>query len=107
MNPQNGIIGDDFGTSLPELVVNEDSLKVERNMARFSKTAEFKKLKELLEDRIAFYKTHLPDGRPIVGTTPDELAQMWPIANAIIGEFQAILNAYQLANDAVEEHDRA
>lgn len=97
--PVNALIGDDFGMEIPRTVVDEDELLDEKKMARFSKTKEFKKLKEHIESRIEFYQQYLPDGRPIAGVNVD--SNNWVIANAIIGEFKAILAAYELANEAV------
>ena len=45
--PDNIFIGDnDMGINLPEAVVNEDALVEEKKMARYSKTAEFKRIKQ-------------------------------------------------------------
>lgn len=100
MGAQNGIIGDDFGIDLPQTQVPEQDLTVEKNMAKFSKTAEFKKLKSYLNERIAYYQTHLPGGK-VVGEdmpTPED----WVVANAIIAEFKSVLVLYEAAGEAVE-----
>lgn len=98
-----GIIGDEnFGMNIPESQVDTQGLAEERKAAKFSRTAEFRKLKEHLESRIAFYQRFLPDGRPVVGeiSTND-----WIIANTLIREFKAILDDYQTAAEAVKEAD--
>lgn len=105
MSAQNGILDEDYGTNLPETQLDEQALTVERKLARFSKTSEFQKLKEHLEERIAFYQGYLPDGRAAVSLRPSELGEMWIVANAVIGEFQAVLGAYEQARLAVEEQD--
>jgi hypothetical protein len=96
----NAIIGDDYGTSLPETIVNEDVLMEERKLAKFSKTAEFKRLKDHLESRIAFYQEYLPSGKPILGESVT--GEDWRIANAVITEFRAVLGAYEQAKEAVD-----
>ena len=96
----NAIIGDDYGTTLPETVVNEDSLLEEKKLARFSKTTEFKRLKGHLEERIVFYQQFLPSGQPVVGASVT--GEDWRIANAVITEFKAVLQAYEQAQEAVD-----
>lgn len=102
MGAQNGIVGDDLGIELPEIKVPEQDLTAEKNMARFSKSEEFQKLKEHLEGRISFYQNFLPDGRAIGENIPSP--EQWVIANAIIGEFNAVLGAYEQAREAVDVH---
>lgn len=101
---EHGIIGDQYGTELPETIIPEEELVAEKKAARFSKTAEFKQLKEYLEDRIAFYQTHLPDGRVI--NESQNLAQDWLVATAIIAEFRAVIAAYETAQEAVKNAQR-
>lgn len=107
MPEHRGIIGDqDFGTELPMMQVDETEMAVEKNMAKFSRTKEFKALREHLEQRISYYQMFLPDGK-IVGTgvagtkipTPEE----WTIANVIISEFKAIIATYESASQAVRD----
>ncbi len=100
--PKNAIVGEDFGTDLPEMRVPEQDLTAEKNMARFSKSEEFKKLKEHFDERIKFYQTHLPNGDD-VQTSPVNVND-WVIANAIINEFNAVLEIYKLAREVVEEN---
>ncbi len=101
MGAQNGLIGDDFGIDLPQTQVQEQDLTVERNMAKFSKTAEFRKLEDYVNARVAFYQGHLPNGNPVVGDKVPSPAD-WVIANAVIAEFNGILNAYNEAREAVD-----
>lgn len=98
-----GIIGDQFGTELPETVVPEQDLSIEKNAARFSKTKEFKALKKHLEERITFYQTYLPDGRSITG---DVSVEDWKVANSIIAEFKAVLDFYERSREVVEDAAR-
>lgn len=104
MGAKNALIGEDFGTDLPEMQVSEQDLAAEKDMARFSKSKEFKKLKEHLEERIKFYQTYLPDGRALGSTIPT--ANDWVVANTVIGEFKAVLGAYEQAREAVENVQR-
>ncbi len=99
---QHGIIGDNYGIDLPSAQVDTNELNEEKQMARFSKSKEFKKLKEIMQSRIDFYQKALPDGRPISSVDTAERAQMWVIANAVIGEFNMILAAYEDANEVVK-----
>lgn len=98
----NAIIGDNYGIDLPNVAVDKDELDEEKRMARFSKSKEFKKLKEIMEARIDFYQKALPDGRAITEVDTAERANMWVVANAVIGEFKMILAAYEDANEVVK-----
>jgi hypothetical protein len=100
---QNGIVGDSFGTDLPTTQVDNNSLLEEQKMARFSKTTEYKRLKEHLEERISFYQSYLPSGDAItLKQDTNQLGQNWLVANAIIAEFQAVLLAYENAKEVVK-----
>jgi hypothetical protein len=101
MAPDNGIIGDSYGTDLPQADLPEQDLSEEKRKARFSKTAEFKKLKEQIESRIEFYQTYLPDGRPVATIDPKELGSMWVASNIIIAEFRAIIDEYERASEVI------
>ena len=103
---KHGIIGDSFITDIPETKVEESQLNEEKKLARFSKTAEYKRLKGYLEERIKFYQSFLPDGRSLHGLNKQELGEKWPIANAIIGELKTIIETYEGANEVVREYGR-
>lgn len=105
MGPQNGIISDSFGIDLPQSDVDPNALNEVKNAAKFSKTKEFRELKKHLEGRIEFYQTYLPDGVPVVGMTKSmsELGEGWVVANALIGEFKAIIQAYERAAELVKD----
>lgn len=102
--PQNGIMGEEYGTELPVMEVPEQDLTVEKNMARFSKTDEFQRLKKYFNDRIEFYQTNLPNGNPIGATMPTK--EDWVVANIVITEFKAVMAIYEQANEAVENAQR-
>lgn len=102
MGPQNGLLGDNFGTDIPEMRMDNQDLVNEKKRARFSKTKEYLALKEHLQSRIAFYQTQLPDGRAIPGLPKDELLINWAVANLVIREFDAIITAYETVRDTVK-----
>lgn len=108
MGPQNGIMGDDasFGTDIPETQIPVDDLSRERNMAKFSKSAEYKILKELMGSRMQHWRQFVPGGPAgdiAINQLPnEERGWRWLAADAIILEFQSILNAYEMANEAVK-----
>lgn len=99
---QNAIIGDSTGTDLPKMEVDEKQLMEEKRMAQYAKSPEFQKIKAHFEDRIKFYQTYLPDGRPIANVPKADLESQWIIANCIIAELTAVLSTYQQVTEAVE-----
>jgi hypothetical protein len=101
--PQHGIMGESFGIDLPETQVSSTELMEEKRLAKFSKSREFQTLKERMQLRIDFYKTQLPDGRPLTGVDATERATQWVIANCVIAEFNAVIEAYEQASVAVTE----
>ena len=102
MGPQNAIVGDDYKIELPQTVVQEQDLVAERNAAKFSKSKEYKALKQYLESRIEFYQHNLPNGDLTSGATVED----WKVANLVIAEFRAVLDAYEQAREAVENVQR-
>lgn len=100
--PQNAIIGDDFGTDIPVTNVDDQQLNDEKKAAKYSRSAEYKKLQEHMQARIDFYQKYLPDGSP-VGTKPISIED-WKVANAVIAELSAVLNYYKTANDVVKSN---
>ena len=105
MGPQN-VPGDfgGFGTEIPETQADERAFLEMQKTAKFSRTAEFKELKAYLEGRMEYYKTYLPNGKPVVGeTNMAELGYLWLTANAVIGEFKMVINAYESAAQAVKD----
>ena len=99
---QHGLIGDNYGIDLPDVDIDKDELDEEKRMARFSKSKEFKKLKQIMESRIAFYQKALPDGRPLTEVDAIERGRQWEVANIVIGEFKMVLAAYEDANEVVK-----
>lgn len=105
MGPQNVITGDEFAADIPQTEMPEENLSEERKAAKFSRTAEFARLKKHLEDRRAFYQSYLPSGQPIAAADAVPLQQRgehWSVANAIIAEINSIIGFYEQANEAVK-----
>jgi uncharacterized FlgJ-related protein len=97
------IQGDSFGTDLPRTQVDESLLTLEKNLAKYSKTKEFKALKEYMEARIAFFQTFMPDGKEVRWDVTPELGTKWVVANNVINEFKAVLNRYEQAAEVVKK----
>lgn len=106
MGAQNGIVGNEYGTGIPETEVDKTSLIEEKKAARFSKSAEYKKLKEYMEERIDYYQKYLPDGREIGSIPMPELGQKWVEANTIVREFKLVLQSYEQAAEVVKEAEK-
>lgn len=108
MGAQNGIVGDDFGTELPETDKLDPQMAEIQNAAKYTKTREYQELKSFLETRMDFYRQYLPNGKPVVGEQDvEELGKMWLAANVIIGEFSNIINVYEQAAKTVKEEASA
>lgn len=107
MEPNNILMGDaDLGTGLPEMQLDQKELVEEKKMARYSKTAEFKRIQLHCQERIAFYQTHLPNGAEI-GLDVVPSTEDWRVANRVIGEFKLLMNMYETAAEVVEEASNA
>lgn len=102
MNPSNAIIGDETGFDIPQAEVQKEFLVEEKKMAKFTRTAEWKRIQEHCDERINFYQTFLPNGAE-VGLDVAPTTEDWRVANRVIGELKALRNMYQIANDAVRD----
>ena len=104
MGPKYGVVGNSLEHELPVTQVADNDLAEEKKATKFSRTAEFKKLKQHLEERIEFYQKWLPNGSTILESTmtPAELGARWQVANAVIAEFKLIIDAYEQAREVVE-----
>lgn len=100
-----GILDESSSRLAEELPVDNQELALEKRMAKFAKTADFRLLKEHLEARIEFYQSYLPDGRPVNVEVPTP--EQWAIANAIIGEFNNVIKSFETAAEAVHEAARS
>lgn len=72
-------------------------------MAKYAKSKEFQKIKAFCTDRINFYQTCLPDGRPVDQVDLKDLDKSWQVANIIVREFTALMNIYETAQTTVDE----
>lgn len=99
---ENVVQGDSFGTDLPKTQVSEDLLNLEKNLAKYSKSREFKALKDYMEARIKFFESFLPDGKEVRWEANPELGVKWVVANNVINEFKAVLSRYEQAAEVVE-----
>ena len=106
MEKQHGIIGDSFGTDLPQAEIAEDGLQEQRNRVKFSKSKEWQELKAHCEEKITYYQTFLPNGSPIAGMSPKQAAEHWTVANLIVAEFKQLIDKYESAAGIVKEADR-
>ncbi len=104
MNPgaQNGIVGDYSSVDLPEVTPDDSFLNEEKKKAKYSRSAEFKQIKEYCEAKIGFYQTYLPNGAE-VGLEVAPTTEDWRVANRLIAEFKGLMNIYQTAADAVKD----
>lgn len=99
-------IQDESGLAPFEVGITAEQLAEEKLMARFSKSKEFKRLKEHLEERIGFYRSYLPNGQDLSQMDAVERGNMWLVANTIVNEFQGIINAYESIAEAVKNAER-
>jgi len=104
MNPDNAIIGDMTSVELPQAAPNEDYVNELRKKARYSKSKEFKELRELVEHRIEYYKQYVPDGRPISTVPKKEVQELWPLANIVIAELSAVIATYDGAVELLKDY---
>lgn len=99
---QNQLIGDFEGVDLPEATLDEKELIVEKQMANYTKTEEFKRIQQHCLDRIAFYQSFLPNGLE-VGLEVQPTSEDWRVANRVIGEMKLLMGMYDVALQAVED----
>jgi len=110
---QNAVVGDlDESTMLPETQVPEDALTEEKKMAKYSESAEFKRLREFMEARVNFYQRYLPNGQQVEGdpvrvglpqgVPAGQLESYWIAACIVIKEFENVLDEYDRAREAVK-----
>lgn len=113
--PSHVTMGDlDEPTRLPETEVNEQMLDEERKMAKYSKTAEYKRLENFMRDRIKFHQRYLPSGE-LVELDPkgnltlpvprQDLTAHWVAACIVIKEFENVLAEYERSREVVKEHE--
>lgn len=102
MQPDNVIMGESTGIELPQMQQSDEDLSTEKNIAKFSKTKEWKNLKEHIESRKLFYQQYLPNGTEVgldVVPSPED----WRVANRVIGELNLLINTYEGVKEAVDD----
>lgn len=105
--PSNGIMGEDPSYELPEYQAENDAALAEyAKKARFSRTAEYKELKDKLESRIEYYQGYLPGNIPPEHVPEEERGKYWGLANLLITEFKAVIASYELAYETIKEETR-
>lgn len=120
--PQNAVMGEqDAPTNVPVTQVPEEVLAEEKKLAKYSQTAEFKRLKEFMENRVKFYQRYFPNGsmvegdpkndRPGVinmpaGITQEMMNVYWMAACIVTKEFENVLNEYAQAQEVVKNAER-
>lgn len=116
--PVNGIVG---GTTsplgdIPESTaqLSDESLTSARRLAAFTRTQEFKDLKEVLEAKIDRWKDYIPgasteilagDAVPMSQLGNAERGSRWLAADAVINELRGIINIYEQAAGLVEDEN--
>lgn len=104
---EHGIIGDQYGTELPQAQLQEEIVNEAKGRARFSKTKEYQELKSHLEERIEFHKKMLPSGKAVMhaqgNNTLTRLGEQWVVANNVIAELQGVLDVYEAAAETIKE----
>lgn len=101
--PANAIMGDDFGTDIPETNIPDNQLLDEKKMAKFTRTAEYARQKRWIDEKVKYYKQFTPDGRPIASVDPNNLATHWVVANEIISVLEEFRTSYEEAAEIVKE----
>lgn len=107
-----GVVGDrDEPTVLPVTDVPVQELEEEKKLAKYSRTAEFRRLKEFMEARVKFYQRFLPSGEMVeldpkgnlqVAPPRQDLTAHWMAACIVIKEFENILAEYERAAEATD-----
>lgn len=107
MGPQNVIMGNQGDpTAMSERQVDDSQFEELKKTARFSKSAEFKALKEYIQTRVEFYATYLPRGENPAAEKELSNAQIgenWRVANLVNGELRQLLTIYETAADMVKD----
>lgn len=106
MGPQNVIQGNQDIMNFPEPQFDDSQFEEIKKTARFSKSAEFKALKEYIEGRIVFYSTFLPTGENPSAQkelSNEEIGEHWRVANLVTGEMKQLINIYENAAETVKD----
>ena len=112
---KNAVIGDADNLNVPVTTVPEELITEEKKMAKYSRSAEFKRLKEFMEARIKFYQHYLPNGSKVEGDPKDglvginippvlngDITPYWVAACIVTKEFENVLMEYERAAEATD-----
>lgn len=103
MQPNYGIIGDNTGVDLPQMPADDSAEKELRQKAKYSRSKEYKELRQKAQTRIEFYQKFLPDGRLIGTTPPADLQRKWELANLLIAEIEQLFGETDQAEAILRE----
>lgn len=103
MQPDNAIIGDAQGIDLPQAVPDESAKLELASKAKYSKSKEYKDLRQKAEDRIGFYQKFLPNGQLVGTASKADMERKWELANLLIAEFQQLFSEHDNADALLKE----
>lgn len=78
----------------------------ELQVAQITADKGWEKVKEFAEERIEYYRQHLPGGAKISDVNKDELAAWVRAADTIITEFRGLITEIEGVSNAVKESKR-
>lgn len=101
---RNAVMGEaDSPIELPKTQVPEEVLTDEKKMARYSQSAEFKRLRKFMQDRIEFFQKYFPNGQRVQDLPESERSAYWQAACIVVSEFQGVLDEYERAREVVSD----
>ena len=106
MGPNNGIMGDvSQGIDLPTApdTARDEALRELNKKAKYSRSAEFKELKERMEERITYYQAYLPGNMPVEGVNEEERGKYWLVADIVIKELRMVMEQYESAEQILKD----
>lgn len=104
MGPQNGLLGDAQGIDLPQMQVDKNFLTEEKKMAKYSRSAEFKRIEQWCAEKIAYHQSFLPGNVPISQISEEERGKYWAVADLVITDLTELMNIFDNANEAVKDN---
>jgi hypothetical protein len=101
---QNAVLGDqDLPLELPQSSADADGRAEERQMAKYSESEEYRRIKDHLQDRIKFFQKYFPGGQPVKVLPVAEREAYWVAACVITDELQSIINDYDQIREGVKK----
>lgn len=96
---QNGIIGDELGIDLPQKPLDETIVNEIKHKAKYSRSTEYKELRQKAQARIDFYQRFLPNGTPLGAEDRKSIEGKWEVANLLIAELLNLFDEYENAEE--------